>query len=84
MTTDQPIAVRLYFVRNEKEDYYKKKRQFTLRDVKTVDGINPRKVNCILIAFTEYVIKSYYLTSFPRIPEEYLSVAVDTGVRIGC
>lgn len=44
MTTDQPIAVRLYFVKNEKDDYYKKKRQYTLRDVKTVDGINPRKV----------------------------------------
>uniref|UniRef100_A0A8R1XYQ7 Sec3-PIP2_bind domain-containing protein n=1 Tax=Onchocerca volvulus TaxID=6282 RepID=A0A8R1XYQ7_ONCVO len=44
VTTDQPIAVRLYFVRNEKEDYYKKKRQFTLRDVKTVDGISPRKL----------------------------------------
>lgn len=44
VTTDQPIAVRLYFVRNEKEDFYKKKRQFTLRDVKTVDGINPRKL----------------------------------------
>uniref|UniRef100_A0AAF5PH64 Sec3-PIP2_bind domain-containing protein n=2 Tax=Wuchereria bancrofti TaxID=6293 RepID=A0AAF5PH64_WUCBA len=44
VTTDQPIAVRLYFVRNEKEGCYKKKRQFTLRDVKTVDGINPRKL----------------------------------------
>uniref|UniRef100_A0A7I4KG83 BMA-SEC-3 n=1 Tax=Brugia malayi TaxID=6279 RepID=A0A7I4KG83_BRUMA len=44
VTTDQPIAVRLYFVRNEKEGCYKKKRQFALRDVKTVDGINPRKL----------------------------------------
>ncbi|VDN07869.1 unnamed protein product [Thelazia callipaeda] len=44
VTTDQPISVRLYFVRSEKDDYYKKKRQFTLRDVKTVDGINPRKL----------------------------------------
>lgn len=44
VTTDQPIAVRLYFVKNEKDDYYKKRRQFTLRDVKTVDGIKPRKL----------------------------------------
>ncbi|VDN90912.1 unnamed protein product [Brugia pahangi] len=44
VTTDQPIVVRLYFVRNEKEGCYKKKRQFALRDVKTVDGINPRKL----------------------------------------
>lgn len=50
MTTDQPIAVRLYFVKNEKDDCYRKKRQFTLRDVKTVDGIKPRKVRVHCLA----------------------------------
>ncbi|VDN56325.1 unnamed protein product [Dracunculus medinensis] len=43
VTTDQPISVRLYFVKNEKEDLFKKKEQFNLRNVKIVDGINPRK-----------------------------------------
>ncbi|VDK45989.1 unnamed protein product [Anisakis simplex] len=44
VTVDQPIQVRLYFVKNEKEDIFKKKDHFSLRDVRTVDGINPRKM----------------------------------------
>uniref|UniRef100_A0A914ZGK6 Exocyst complex component Sec3 PIP2-binding N-terminal domain-containing protein n=1 Tax=Parascaris univalens TaxID=6257 RepID=A0A914ZGK6_PARUN len=44
VTVDQPISVRLYFVKNEKDDIFKKKEHFSLRDVKTVDGINPRKM----------------------------------------
>uniref|UniRef100_A0A0N5AIT6 Sec3-PIP2_bind domain-containing protein n=1 Tax=Syphacia muris TaxID=451379 RepID=A0A0N5AIT6_9BILA len=44
VTIDQPISVRLYFVKNEKDDVFKKKECFSLRDVKVVDGINPRKL----------------------------------------
>lgn len=44
VTIDQPISVRLYFVKNERDDIFKKKEHFSLRDVKTVDGINPRKL----------------------------------------
>lgn len=44
VTIDQPISVRLYFVKNERDDVFKKKEHFSLRDVKTVDGINPRKL----------------------------------------
>ncbi|MFH4984592.1 hypothetical protein AB6A40_011301, partial [Gnathostoma spinigerum] len=43
VTTDQPISVRLYFVKNEKDDNFKKRECYSLRDVKVVDGINPRK-----------------------------------------
>ncbi|VDD94922.1 unnamed protein product [Enterobius vermicularis] len=40
----RPISVRLYFVKKEKDDCFKKKECFSLRDVKVIDGINPRKL----------------------------------------
>ena len=49
VTLEQPVSVRIYFVRSSdiasgKDDgALRKKQQFPLRDVKVVDGINPRK-----------------------------------------
>ncbi|KAJ1353738.1 GTP-Rho binding exocyst subunit [Parelaphostrongylus tenuis] len=43
VTIEHPISVRLYFVKGEKDDTFKKKARFYLRDVKEVDGINPKK-----------------------------------------
>uniref|UniRef100_A0A1I7WXN3 Sec3-PIP2_bind domain-containing protein n=1 Tax=Heterorhabditis bacteriophora TaxID=37862 RepID=A0A1I7WXN3_HETBA len=40
---EHPISVRLYFVKGDKDDTYKKKERFHLREVKEVDGINPKK-----------------------------------------
>lgn len=44
VTIEHPISVRLYFVKGEKDDAFKKRTRFYLRDVKEVDGINPKKV----------------------------------------
>ncbi|KAK5965150.1 Exocyst complex component 1 [Trichostrongylus colubriformis] len=43
VTIEHPISVRLYFVKGEKDDTFKKRTRFYLRDVKEVDGINPKK-----------------------------------------
>ncbi|VDO57788.1 unnamed protein product [Haemonchus placei] len=43
VTIEHPISVRLYFVKGEKDDTFKKRSRFYLRDVKEVDGINPKK-----------------------------------------
>ncbi|PAV56592.1 hypothetical protein WR25_23393 [Diploscapter pachys] len=43
LTTEHPISVRIYFVKTDKDDSYKKKERFHLRDVREVDGINPKK-----------------------------------------
>ncbi|EPB80848.1 hypothetical protein ANCCEY_00050 [Ancylostoma ceylanicum] len=43
VTIEHPISVRLYFVKGEKDDAFKKRNRFYLRDVKEVDGINPKK-----------------------------------------
>ncbi|VDP18731.1 unnamed protein product [Heligmosomoides polygyrus] len=45
VTVEHPISVRLYFVKGEKDDTFKKRSRFFLRDVKEVDGINPKKVS---------------------------------------
>ncbi|KJH44984.1 exocyst complex component 1 family protein [Dictyocaulus viviparus] len=43
VTIEHPISVRLYFVKSEKDDTFKKKARFYLRDVREVDGVNPKK-----------------------------------------
>ncbi|ETN84038.1 hypothetical protein NECAME_07065 [Necator americanus] len=43
VTIEHPISVRLYFVKGEKDDAFKKRTRFYLRDVKEVDGINPKR-----------------------------------------
>ncbi|VDM74948.1 unnamed protein product [Strongylus vulgaris] len=43
VTIEHPISVRLYFVKGEKDDAFKKRTRFYLRDVREVDGINPKK-----------------------------------------
>ncbi|KAI1710586.1 exocyst complex component sec3 domain-containing protein [Ditylenchus destructor] len=44
VTIEQPVMVKLYFVkRSEKDDQLRKKEQYALRDIRVVDGINPRK-----------------------------------------
>ncbi|GMT35969.1 hypothetical protein PFISCL1PPCAC_27266, partial [Pristionchus fissidentatus] len=43
LSAEHPISVRIYLVKEDKEDSYRKKEKFQLRDVRAVDGINPRK-----------------------------------------
>uniref|UniRef100_A0A914X136 Exocyst complex component Sec3 PIP2-binding N-terminal domain-containing protein n=1 Tax=Plectus sambesii TaxID=2011161 RepID=A0A914X136_9BILA len=43
VTTNQPITVRLYQVKSDKGDVFKKKSTWLLRQVRQVNGINPRK-----------------------------------------
>lgn len=45
-STQQPIVVKLYFIRAKDDGFYKKD-SFMLREVKMIDGINPRKVNIL-------------------------------------
>uniref|UniRef100_A0A1I7YSD8 Sec3-PIP2_bind domain-containing protein n=1 Tax=Steinernema glaseri TaxID=37863 RepID=A0A1I7YSD8_9BILA len=42
-TMDQPVTVRLYFIKSEKDNKLRKKESYYLRDIRTIDGINPRK-----------------------------------------
>lgn len=44
MSAEHPICVRIYLVKEDKEDSYRKKEKFQLREVRAVDGLNPRKV----------------------------------------
>ncbi|CAB3399649.1 unnamed protein product [Caenorhabditis bovis] len=43
VTIEHPISVRLYFVKGEKDDTFKKKERFNLREVREIDGISPKK-----------------------------------------
>ncbi|KAH7724485.1 putative exocyst complex component Sec3 [Aphelenchoides avenae] len=43
VTLEQPISVRLYVVKGQHDELMRKKERYTLRDVRIVDGINPRK-----------------------------------------
>ncbi|CAP32761.2 Protein CBR-SEC-3 [Caenorhabditis briggsae] len=59
VTIEHPIAVRLYFVKGEKDDTFKKKDRFNLREVREIDGINPKKPSPefhITIGDRQYVI----------------------------
>lgn len=58
VSNEQPIAVRLYFVKTEKDNLFRKKDKFALRDVKVIDGINPRKVLIFLKSI--YFLLSQY------------------------
>lgn len=40
---EQPFSVGLYVVKNDRNEW-RKKEKYTLRQLRTVDGINPRKV----------------------------------------
>ncbi|GMR60521.1 hypothetical protein PMAYCL1PPCAC_30716, partial [Pristionchus mayeri] len=43
LSSEHPISVRIYLVKEDKEDSYRKKEKFQLREVRAVDGLNPRK-----------------------------------------
>ncbi|KAF8353645.1 sec-3, partial [Pristionchus pacificus] len=43
LSAEHPICVRIYLVKEDKEDSYRKKEKFQLREVRAVDGLNPRK-----------------------------------------
>lgn len=44
VTTSQPVSVRIYLVKLDKDNILIKKEQYALRDLRFVDGMNPRKV----------------------------------------
>uniref|UniRef100_A0A914MHC0 Exocyst complex component Sec3 PIP2-binding N-terminal domain-containing protein n=1 Tax=Meloidogyne incognita TaxID=6306 RepID=A0A914MHC0_MELIC len=43
VTTTQPVSARIWMVKSEKENSFSKKEHYALRDIRSVDGINPRK-----------------------------------------
>ncbi|KAF7634516.1 Sec3-PIP2_bind domain-containing protein [Meloidogyne graminicola] len=43
VTTTQPVSARIWLVKSEKENSFIKKEHYALRDIRSVDGINPRK-----------------------------------------
>ncbi|CAK5111580.1 unnamed protein product [Meloidogyne enterolobii] len=43
VTTTQPVSARIWLVKSEKENSFSKKEHYALRDIRSVDGINPRK-----------------------------------------
>uniref|UniRef100_A0A915LTA1 Exocyst complex component Sec3 PIP2-binding N-terminal domain-containing protein n=1 Tax=Meloidogyne javanica TaxID=6303 RepID=A0A915LTA1_MELJA len=43
ITTTQPVSARIWMVKSEKENSFSKKEHYALRDIRSVDGINPRK-----------------------------------------
>jgi hypothetical protein len=43
VTTTQPVSARIYLVKLDKDNLLSKKEQYALRDVRFVDGVNPRK-----------------------------------------
>ncbi|KAL7079889.1 hypothetical protein ACQ4LE_000869 [Meloidogyne hapla] len=43
VTTTQPVSARIWIVKSEKENSFTKKEHYALRDIRSVDGINPRK-----------------------------------------
>ncbi|CAJ0917441.1 unnamed protein product, partial [Mesorhabditis belari] len=45
LSAQHPISVRIYIIKAEKEDNYKKKETWHLKDIRMVDGINPRKAS---------------------------------------
>ncbi|VDM58599.1 unnamed protein product [Angiostrongylus costaricensis] len=84
VTIEHPISVRLYFVKGEKDDSFKKKTRFYLRDVKEVDGINPKKALSefqIVIADRRYSItasnpeeKDEFIRELYKLSAQYLPV----------
>ncbi|CAJ0574894.1 unnamed protein product, partial [Mesorhabditis spiculigera] len=43
LTAQHPFSVRIYTIKAEKEDSYRKKETWQLKDIRMVDGINPRR-----------------------------------------
>lgn len=84
VTVEHPISVRLYFVKGEKDDTFKKRSRFFLRDVKEVDGINPKKALSefhILIGDRRYSItastpeeKDEFIRELYKLSAQYLPV----------
>ncbi|VDL71679.1 unnamed protein product [Nippostrongylus brasiliensis] len=84
VTIEHPISVRLYFVKGEKDDTFKKRTRFYLRDVKEVDGINPKKALSefhIVIADRRYSItastpeeKDEFIRELYKLSAQYLPV----------
>lgn len=57
MSSEHPISVRLYVVKCEKDETYRQKEVFQLRDIRHVDGINPRKVIFVLHIKIPFITK---------------------------
>uniref|UniRef100_A0A915CXN2 Exocyst complex component Sec3 PIP2-binding N-terminal domain-containing protein n=1 Tax=Ditylenchus dipsaci TaxID=166011 RepID=A0A915CXN2_9BILA len=85
VSIEQPVSVRIYFVkRSEKDDLLRKKEQFALRDVRVVDGINPRKpipeFNMVIndkqyqLATSTYDEKEAFIRQLYKLANSYLPV----------
>uniref|UniRef100_A0A915L501 Exocyst complex component Sec3 PIP2-binding N-terminal domain-containing protein n=1 Tax=Romanomermis culicivorax TaxID=13658 RepID=A0A915L501_ROMCU len=76
-TTHHPVVVRIHEIRkSDREDSYKKKRFWLLRDLKVVDGINPRKLPRLLKVVPEFELttdKVYkYLVTNPSEKDPFI------------
>ncbi|CAD6187358.1 unnamed protein product [Caenorhabditis auriculariae] len=84
VTIEHPIAVRLYFVKGERDDTFKKKERFNLREVREIDGINPKKPTTelhITIGDRRFVIisgsteeKEEFIRELYKLSAQYLPV----------
>ncbi|CAI5454116.1 unnamed protein product [Caenorhabditis angaria] len=84
VTIEHPIAVRLYFVKGEKDDTFKKKDRFNLREIREIDGINPKRSTPefhITIGDRQYVIlansadeKDDFIRELYKLSSQYLPI----------
>ncbi|CAI4225600.1 unnamed protein product [Auanema sp. JU1783] len=84
VTIEHPISVRLYFVRAEKDDSFKKKDRYNLRELRAIDGVNPKKaLPDFVITFNERTFslvaasveeKEEFIKELYRISSHYLPV----------
>uniref|UniRef100_A0AC34QVY9 Exocyst complex component Sec3 PIP2-binding N-terminal domain-containing protein n=1 Tax=Panagrolaimus sp. JU765 TaxID=591449 RepID=A0AC34QVY9_9BILA len=91
MTVEQPFSVRLYIVKTDR-DKLKKRMKFALRDVRVVDGINPRKAipeftmkileqEFVLVSST-YEEKEKFIRQLYKFANQYLPVHKPEFVNI--
>jgi hypothetical protein len=92
VTTEQPYSVRLYVVKADRNDIWRKKEKFTLRDIRTVDGINPRKTipeftmtimdQNFTLATSTYEEKEKFIRQLYKFANQYLPVHKPEFVNI--
>uniref|UniRef100_A0A8R1DU60 Sec3-PIP2_bind domain-containing protein n=1 Tax=Caenorhabditis japonica TaxID=281687 RepID=A0A8R1DU60_CAEJA len=69
VTIEHPIAVRLYFVKGEKDDTFKKKDRFNLREVREIDGINPKKYIDSTNMLYKRLFDNFFDTLISKVPK---------------
>uniref|UniRef100_A0A7E4V4J2 Sec3-PIP2_bind domain-containing protein n=1 Tax=Panagrellus redivivus TaxID=6233 RepID=A0A7E4V4J2_PANRE len=84
MTMEQPFSVRLYVVKADRSEQLRKREKYALRDVRVVDGINPRKAlpefkmtvleQVFTLATSTYDEKEKFIRQLYKFAHQYLPV----------